>query len=207
MSLENKSPSSTAVKTLNIIMSKDLEAAALSGELFRPRSHSPARSTSTASVVNTDDELGSDLSPPGSPGGSRSALLERANEDHGGPQTGPKGVMQDQKTKSRRDREAREADQRTRAAEQAKHAIVAPTVDEEAAARAAEREQEELRLRWRRERREELQSGKKRDDSPRRGGLKEVGQEGFIAAVERRGWVVVLIYEPVRTRHTKRRQE
>jgi hypothetical protein len=30
-----------------------------------------------------------------------------------------------------------------------------------------------------------------------RKGLREVGKEGFVSAVEREGWVVVVIYEPV----------
>ncbi len=34
-----------------------------------------------------------------------------------------------------------------------------------------------------------------------RGGLKEVGKEGFVLAVERRGWVIVLVYEPVSVFH------
>ncbi|RXK41992.1 hypothetical protein M231_00713 [Tremella mesenterica] len=169
-------------------MATDLETAALNGTLFRPRSPSPTRSASTASPENTDDELGSDISPsrPPSAAASSQALL------HDGPQTGPKGVIEDRKAVERHARRQQEEVLRQRVEEQAERAIVVPSYNEE---QAREREEEELRSRWRRERREELRSNRERGDSPRRGGLKEVGQEGFVNAVERNGWAVVLIYE------------
>lgn len=60
------------------------------------------------------------------------------------------------------------------------------------------------REQWRASRRAELEKPKEvevgREDyrGYRRGGLREVGKEGFLNAVEKRGWTVVLIYEPVR---------
>lgn len=199
----------------------DLEAAALSGDLFRPRSHSPTRSESTSSPLNTDDELGSDLSRPSSPHGSNANLLSQSSQpsaaapSHSGAQTGPKGVISDRRAQRSQAREDGERDRRAVRAEQERRAIVAETVeqervrrekeerDREAWEREREREEEENRLKWRRQRREELErerGGGERDGEAglKRGGLREVGKEGFLMAVERPGWVVILIYEPVR---------
>ena len=60
------------------------------------------------------------------------------------------------------------------------------------------------RERWRAQRRAEIErernKGREEDGVVRskNGGIREVGREGFIRAVEREGWVLVLIYEPVR---------
>jgi hypothetical protein len=182
----------------------DLEAAALSGDLFRPRSPSPTRSASTASPVNTDDELGSDLSdsPPHSPSvnASQANLLPRE-----GAQTGPKGVIEDRRAENLRVMAERKAVLRRTRLEQKQRAIIAETVEEEAQRREREaREEEDARVRWRRNRREELELERREQNEggngvvTKRGGLREVGQGGFVLAVERVGWVVVLIYEPVR---------
>lgn len=195
-----------------VLKMAELEHAALSGELFSPRSPSPSRSTSTSSPQNTDDELGSDLSAPPSP--SLPSSTGAAPPASTGPQTGPKGVISDRRARTAAD-QAQSARQRQELrAAQERQAIVGLTVDEE----AEEREREELLKEtrdedarkereddasaweaWRARRREEL--GQRAGDRGNSGGgskgLREVGQEGFVGAVERPGWVVVLIYEPV----------
>jgi hypothetical protein len=203
----------------------DLEAAALSGDLFRPRSDSPTRSESTSSPLNTDDELGSDLSRPSSPHGSNANLLSQPSQpsaaapSHSGAQTGPKGVISDRRAQRSQAREDGERDRRAVRAEQERRTIVAETVeqervrrekeerDREAWEREREREEEENRLKWRRQRREELErergGGERAGEAAlKRGGLREVGKEGVLMAVERPGWVVILIYEPVRAGRT-----
>lgn len=213
----------------------DLERAALSGELFQPRPTSPARSASSASLqsLNTEDELGSDLSDSGPSRASR-ALLARgergdgfnaagagdgagatatgSSTEHDGPQTGPKGVISDRRARSAADQaSARDRREATRRA-QGRRAIVGATVEEEDAMRRAEangagmqeeereqdREERSAREAWRAQRRDEL-AGRGQAGDGRGGGkgLREVGEEGFVSAVERTGWVVVLIYEPV----------
>ncbi|KAK4685674.1 hypothetical protein P7C73_g4471, partial [Tremellales sp. Uapishka_1] len=182
-------------------MTDALEQAALSGALFQVRSHSPARSTSTVSVANTDDDLGSDLSRPSSPMATKGAPL-----GHDGPQTGPKGVLEDKKAQGRHERSERALQHAAVLAEQERRKMVAMTVAEENAERAREKlaeeeeskEDAEARAKWRRARREELEKQKSQEPSRtgKRGGLKEVGGEGFVLAVERPGWVVVLVYEP-----------
>lgn len=60
------------------------------------------------------------------------------------------------------------------------------------------------RERWRAQRRAEIERERNKDREEdgvvrsKNGGIREVGREGFIRAVEREGWVLVLIYEPVR---------
>lgn len=166
-----------------------LEAAALNGSLFQPRSTSPTRSSSTASPQNTDDELASDHSPPSSP-----SVLPQSN---GGAQTGPKGVINDQRARTLHDKSESERVRRETIRIQEKRGIVAQTsVEEERNRKVAEKEveeeEEEVKRRWRSSRITEI------DGERKRGGLREVGKEGFVSAVERPGWVVVLIYEPVR---------
>jgi len=183
----------------------DLETAALSGSLFRPRSHSPARSTSTPSPSNPEDELASDLSGPSSP-------ITFPTRD--GPQTGPKGVIADRRAHKLQSRLEREQATRALVNEQEKRSMVAMTVHEEDEERERERLLEDGRedgdgggedvARWRRARREELErentigDGRRGGGSVKRGGLRQIGREGFVVAAERPGWVVVLIYEPVR---------
>jgi hypothetical protein len=78
--------------------------------------------------------------------------------------------------------------------------------DREAAEDALARE------RWRAQRRAEIERERNKgreEDGVRRskmGGIREVGREGFIRAVEREGWVLVLIYEPVSWASTGLRQ-
>jgi hypothetical protein len=66
--------------------------------------------------------------------------------------------------------------------------IVGNTWKEEEDMRAKEKDQEGGIEEWRKGRIEEMKARK---------GLREVGKEGFVSAVEREGWVCVLIYEPV----------
>ena len=90
--------------------------------------------------------------------------------------------------------------------DQEKRKMVALTSEEEDERRERERlmresgEDEGEVARWRRKRREEIHRETMNghgDRSVKRGGLREVGKEGFVGAVERPGWVVVLIHEPV----------
>ncbi|TXT11095.1 hypothetical protein VHUM_01846 [Vanrija humicola] len=108
----------------------------------------------------------------------------------GAPQTGPKGVVEDQRAAAAAAaaRAQRDGVRATRAAQE-RAAITAPTVHDEADARLAAQLadaslDDDGRERWRAARLAER-------------GLREVGKESFVAAVERRGWVVVLIYEPL----------
>jgi hypothetical protein len=183
-----------------------LEAAALSGELFQPRrSPSPARSLSTASEPNTDDELGSDLSRPT----STSLSSHNAAPSRGGAQTGPKGVINDRDNQRHSDRLAQSAQRLQIVESQKKKTMLGVTSVEEDDLREKERllkESEEeaiAREQWRAKRRAEMEKverdgGEENHRGHRRGGLREVGKEGFLTAVEKRGWTVVLIYEPVR---------
>ena len=75
------------------------------------------------------------------------------------------------------------------------------TLEEEGKLREREKlvEDEEDMERRRRKRRGEMEAEKLDDGGGwmKRGGLREIGKEGFVRAVERPGRVVVLIYEPV----------
>ena len=182
-----------------------LEAAALSGELFNPRrSLSPARSLSTASEPNTDDELGSDISRPSSP----HLPSHTTASSRGGAQTGPKGVINDRENQRHSDRIAQSAQRVQLVENQKKKTMIGVTSLEEDSLREKERllkESEEdalAREQWRARRRAEIERGEKGSGEEeyrghRRGGLREVGKEGFLSAVEKRGWTVVLIYESV----------
>lgn len=186
----------------------ELENAALNGDLFRPhRSPSPARSISSFQA-NTDDELGSDLSRPSSP--SRLASSHQLNVPGPvvGAQTGPKGVMNDRQHHARQSAMASCLQKQAIIADQEKHAIVGSTSTEEDVLRERERllrENEEdglAREKWRASRKAELIRGENNEEDgkeggSRRGGLREIGKEGFVSAVERSGWTVILIYEPV----------
>lgn len=188
----------------------DLEHAALSGELFQPRSNSPTRSDSTSSPFNTDDELASDLDDEGTgtggfvsrrgrrvaggqEGDSTTALIEPSN----GPRTGIKGVLNDQKAYSAhsksviadRAREIRDRMEKTSITvngTQSTKTIAGAGADAGAGVGAGADDGPEG---WRKRRMMEFELTKK--------GLKEVGKQGFLNAVERSGWVLVLIYEPV----------
>ncbi|KAL1410024.1 hypothetical protein Q8F55_004026 [Vanrija albida] len=112
-----------------------------------------------------------------------------------GAQTGPKGVVADQRAAAAAAAASQRESQRSAQAALQRAAITAPTVPEEDASRrlAAElAEAQDDRARWREQRLAELRAGGGGER-----GLREVGRESFVHAVERRGWVVVLIYEPV----------
>jgi hypothetical protein len=166
-----------------------LEEAALSGALFRPaeRSGSPTHSDiSTSSEPDSDDELLSNPMP--GPGESQSALLPEHEAEHArGAQTGIKGVLNDKKayTRSIRARGVKEAEEIRKRMEGV--AITGSTWEEEERMWEKEKGGDGVEE-WRRKRMAEMKG---------KGGLREVGKEGFVAAVERKGWVVVLIYEPV----------
>jgi hypothetical protein len=120
-----------------------------------------------------------------------------------GRQTGVKGVLDDRRASALASQRTQRDKQTSLAAEQVERAMVGMTIHEEDAYRRRieeSKEDGEARERWRRARRHELELEKEREraqEGVQRGGLREVGTEGFLGAVERRGWVVVLIYEPV----------
>ncbi|WVR08526.1 hypothetical protein IAU60_005581 [Kwoniella sp. DSM 27419] len=221
-------------------MPDSLEAAALNGSLFTfdPTPSSPTRSAETISPRASDDEDGDqddpyDLEGPG-PRGSRVGRHARATRgdrqqatrtiEHEGPQTGPKGVIEDRRAADTHARAERDRAVAEQAVELNRRAIVGLTVHEEDELRRGEKEEGEGEdqgvMEWRRRRRAELAAGAGRyrdedgesdggDDGERsrrdteghpyprvkRGGLRELGVEGYVAAVEQPGWVVVLIYE------------
>lgn len=190
-----------------------LETAALNGDLFNPhRSPSPARSTSPDN--NTDDELGSDISRPASP--VQAPPPYAAPSRGAGAQTGPKGVITDRKNQRLADRLAQETQRLQVIEAQQRRALTGATSQGEDELRERERLLEEseedglAREQWRAQRRAELErqrGGEDRyEDHPGaralmngrgQGRLREVGMEGFLEAVERPGWAVILIYEPV----------
>lgn len=226
-----------------------LERAVLDGSLFAgPNPPSPTRSASTASPLNTDDELGSDFedSPDqftfeddqqeGSGKHSSSWLgkSRRTNEgkaqehvrqpiEHDGHQTGVKGVIDDRKVHNSNAAAQKQAEATARAIELQRKALVGLTVHEEAelVAKDKEEKEEDSELEeWRKKRRDQLQREKtmqQEDDSQwerqrqgdfaygggdvgkgiRRGALREISEHNFIESVEREGWAIVLIYEPV----------
>lgn len=226
-----------------------LERAVLDGSLFAgPNPPSPTRSASTASPLNTDDELGSDFedSPDqftfeddqqeGSGkhssswlGKSRRTNKGKAQEhvrqpiEHDGHQTGVKGVIDDRKVHNSNAAAQKQAEATARAIELQRKALVGLTVHEEAelVAKDKEEKEEDSELEeWRKKRRDQLQREKtmqQEDDSQwerqrqgdfaygggdvgkgiRRGALREISEHNFIESVEREGWAIVLIYEPV----------
>lgn len=162
-------------------MTTPLEEAALSGALFEPRSSSPTRSDSTSSPLNSDDEL--DLGPSDDEGAAAGESSRALVQPEKGPRTGIKGVVNDQRAYTAQ----RNVDERARAAElRQKMERTAITIPATAAAEGQEGGGVEG---WREKRRMELELNRK--------GLREVGKEGFVHAVEKSGWVLVLIYEPV----------
>lgn len=205
-------------------MPDKLEEAALSGVLFQERSPSPSRSISP-NLLHSGDEEDEDehfdtRQRNRQSSTSTSALLPPSHDGH---HTGVKGVISDRDASERAQRTDAEQARRETAARQARQVISARTVEEEARLRMAEmrlKEQQaadddddgeaEAKARWRRARREEMEQARRAAGSEsldvgadgvhmgKRGGLREIGQEGFVTAVEQRGWVVVLIYEPVR---------
>ncbi len=180
-------------------MPDDLETRLLDGQgLEAPQSASPARSPDS-DAANTDDELGSDLSGPSSSG-------PRPPDDHAtsalpprdGPQTGIKGVIKDAEQRKAIDRELH----RQRVSQTNTHllaqAFQAQTIEEEDAERKREQggaADDEMRKEWRRKRERLLRE--KTGNGTQRFGLREVGERTFVQAVERPGWVLVMIHEPV----------
>ncbi|OXB39477.1 hypothetical protein LQV05_000685 [Cryptococcus neoformans] len=166
-----------------------LEKAALDGSLFAgPNPASPTRSGSTASSLNTDDELGSDLedSPDqftfeddqqedsGKHSSSWLGKSSRANKgkaqeqvrqpiEHDGHQTGVKGVIDDRKVHNSNASAQKQSEATARAIELQRKALVGLTVHEEAELVAKETEEkgEDSELEeWRKKRRDQLQRKK-----------------------------------------------
>ncbi|KAK8850536.1 hypothetical protein IAR55_004454 [Kwoniella newhampshirensis] len=149
----------------------------------------------------------------------RLPMVDRSEAD-GAAQTGPKGVIEDRKAAQAHSHSLRQEEKRKRGEESLRRGMTGLTVHEESELvkrqqQTEEEEEEEEEEgegveQWRRRRRLELQLGSTSTSSrdiqdeeeraelrgAKRGGLKEVGREGFVDAVERSGWVVVLIYEP-----------
>ena len=181
-------------------MMAELEKSALSGDLFR---HSPALGSHT--FADSYDEAG-DEDP--SACSSAKSLPPSARV---GPRTGPKGVIEDRRSHIQRNRMIRQRAVDAERFEQERKAMVGLTLKEEDELRERDRllntsidDEDEVRERRRQLRREELNkemvlgNGPQRlDRGHKRGGLREIGSEGFLVAVERPGWVLVLIYEPV----------
>jgi len=166
-----------------------LEEAALSGALFQPRERS---GTPTRSDDGSNDSVSEDGSSP-QPQASESstALIPEYDETHAkGAQTGIKGVLNDKKAHTRSSNARQQEEQRDLKHKMEKMAIVGNTWKEEEAIRSREKEEEDDDGidDWRKKRMDEMKLGR---------GLREVGKEGFVSAVEKAGWVVVLIYEPV----------
>lgn len=190
-----------------------IEAALLSGKPLQPPSSASDRQYTEHDDAeddaqededhNEDDDLFTDSRPRRStaptPGPDPTAA-PYANAQ--GRQTGVKGVLDDRRASALASQRAQNDARASKGAEQAARAMVGMTIHEEDAHRRGEESKEdgEARERWRRARRHELEREKEREraqEGMQRGGLREVGREGFLGAVERRGWVVVLIYEPV----------
>jgi hypothetical protein len=192
-----------------------IEAALLSGKPLQPPSSAPDRqytehdhdSKDEEEVdEDDDDDLFTDSTP------RRSTALTPGPDPEASPfanaqgrQTGVKGVLDDRRASALANQKAQSEARTSKGAEQAARAMVGMTIHEEDAYRCGEENKEskedgEARERWRRARRHELEREKEREraqEGMQRGGLREVGREGFLGAVERRGWVVVLIYESV----------
>lgn len=192
----------------------DLEQAALSGELFQPRSNSPTLSESSVEV-NTDDELASDLEPDlESDDDGKAGFISRRRQGRGtregggestraliepeqGPRTGIKGVLNDKKAHTTHTRNETNDRARELRKEMERTAITAKSPGSSktisgagAGASACGDGDGDGRDEWKKKRMMEFELNKK--------GLKEVGKTGFVSAVEKPGWVMVLIYEPVR---------
>jgi hypothetical protein len=165
-----------------------LEEAALSGALFKDNYRPPERSGTPETSDSGSEPDSEDYQNEQIAGESQTALIEEDEIHAKGAQTGIKGVLNDKKahTRSTQSKEKREREGLKERME--KMSIVANTWKEEEDMRAKKKEQEGGIEEWRKGRIEEMKARK---------GLREVGKEGFVSAVEREGWVVVLIYEPV----------
>jgi hypothetical protein len=171
-------------------MTDALEEAAVSGKLFQPaeRSRTPTHSDDVGDLSGSESDSEDDQHGQG-PSESSSALIPESDEIHQkGAQTGIKGVLNDKKAHTRQNDQRRKEGEKELRKGMERVAIVGNTWKEEEELRSKEGggEVEE----WRRKRLAEMKGGGGR-------GLREVGREGFVGAVEKEGWVVVLIYEPV----------
>lgn len=189
-------------------MSHDtLEQAVLSGAMFRDPSslvsEFRAEDRQTPSPEpNTDDELGSDYSPPSSPR-QQQATAEGASSRS----TGVKGVIKDQKAAALRAREQQLARRLLANEALEERALLAPTWVEDDELRAREQtEAGERARRWARTPGSGLVNslsrsggeGERHRPGGKRGFLREVSSDGFLNAVDQAaGWVVVLVFEPV----------
>jgi hypothetical protein len=165
-----------------------LEEAALSGALFKDNYRPPERSGTPEPDSSGSEADSEDYQDDHIPGESQTALIEEDEIHAKGAQTGIKGVLNDKKAHTRSTQSKEKEERRGLKERMEKMSIVGNTWKEEEDMRAKEKDQEGGIEEWRKGRIEEMKARK---------GLREVGKEGFVSAVEREGWVVVLIYEPV----------
>lgn len=144
---------------------------------------------------------------------------------HDGHHTGVKGVIDDRKMHDSNAAAQKQSQATARAIELQRKALVGLTIHEEAElvakGKKKEKEEEDPELEnWRKKRRDQLQREKtmqQEDESQwdrqrqgdfaygegnaekciRRGALREISEHNFVESVERKGWAIVLIYEPV----------
>lgn len=180
-----------------------LEKAVLSGALFRDGAadmseyrHEDRQTPSPE--PNTDDELGSDYSPPSSP---RAGAADSGSNSRS---TGVKGVLKDHKDAARRTREDQIARRLLANEALEERALLGPTWQEDEDQRAFEQTEEgEAVRKWERtpgaDGRERPTNGAGAHAArDRKGYLREVSMQGYLSAVEDApGWVVILIFEPV----------
>lgn len=166
-----------------------LEEAALSGALFKDNYRPPERSgTPEPSDSGSEPDSDSENYHDNAVGDSQTALIEEDEIHAKGAQTGIKGVLNDKKAHTRSTLSKQDEERKGLKERMGKMSIVANTWKEEEELRAKEKDQGDGIEEWRSRRIEEMKARK---------GLREVGKEGFVSAVEREGWVCVLIYEPV----------
>lgn len=178
-----------------------LENAALDGTLFSNRSISPSRhSVDSRDEEDSEDDLSRPSSPlAAAPPASSHPYASSPSPRRKGPKTGPKGVIADQRSAKAHAAAQSRAELQSTRARQEKGAITASTVHDEDVLRSKmaetritdqeKREEDDLEAKWRAQRMATLQAG--------RGGLREIGAATFLSTVERKGWALVLIYEPV----------
>jgi hypothetical protein len=165
-----------------------LEEAALSGALFKDNYRPPERSGTPEPSDSGSEPDSEDYQNDRTVGDSQTALIEEDEIHAKGAQTGIKGVLNDKKAHTRTTQSKEKEERRGLKERMEKMSIVGNTWKEEEDLRAKEKDQEGGIEKWRKGRIEEMKARK---------GLREVGKEGFVSAVEREGWVCVLIYEPV----------
>jgi hypothetical protein len=165
-----------------------LEEAALSGALSKDNYRPPERSGTPEASDSGSEPDSEDYHHNHPAGESQTALIEEDEIHAKGAQTGIKGVLNDKKAHTRSTQSKEKEERRGLKERMEKMSIVGNTWKEEEDMRAKEKDQEGGIEKWRKGRIEEMKARK---------GLREVGKEGFVSAVEREGWVCVLIYEPV----------